>query len=92
MQFLICPASDEMIDATEDGELFQGKDGDEYMYSIDFDGETVLIEDTVGRKLPFDVEELDKLLFMLNRINNFVKNTNRMEQFLYAELVRGAST
>ncbi len=91
MKFLIVPASDDMIDATEDGDLFTGEDGNEYMYEIKFDGETVLITDTVGRNVPFDVSDIDKLMFILNRINNFVKSTSSLNQFLYDKLVEGAS-
>jgi len=91
MKFLICPASEDMINSTEDDELFTGKDGNEYMYSVEFDGETVLITDTVGRSVPFDVSDLDRLMFILNRINNFVKSTTSLNQFLYDKLVEGAS-
>jgi len=91
MKFLICPASEDMINATEEDDLFTGNDGNEYMYSVEFDGETVLITDTVGRMLPFDVSDLDRLMFILNRINNFVKSTTSLNQFLYDKLVEGAS-
>jgi len=91
MKFLICPASEDMINATEEDDLFTGNDGNEYMYSVEFDGETVLITDTVGRSVPFDVSDLDRLMFILNRINNFVKSTTSLNQFLYDKLVEGAS-
>jgi len=91
MKFLICPATDDMINATEEGELFTGKDGNEYMYEIEFDGDTVLITDTIGRNVPFDVTDIDKLMFILNRINNYVKSTTTLNQFLYDKLVEGAT-
>ncbi len=91
MKFLIVPADDDMINATDDGDLFTGTDGSEYLYEVNFDGDTVAITDTVGRMVPFDVSDLDKLMFILNRINNFVKSTASLNQFLYDKLVEGAS-
>lgn len=88
---MICPASDEIIDATEDGDLFTGGDGNEYLYQVDFDGDTVCITDTVGRLLPIDVAEIPNFLFILNRINSYVKNTESLNKFLYDKLVSGAS-
>ena len=91
MKFLICPASDEIIDATNDGDLFTGTDGTEYLYSVEFDGEQVMITDTVDRCIPIDVSELDNLMFILNRINNYVKSTVSLNTFLYEKLVQGAA-
>ena len=70
MKFLIVPASDDMISETNEGDLFTGEDGNEYMYSVDFDGETVCIADTVGRIMPIDISDLERFMFIFNRINN----------------------
>jgi len=91
MRFLIVPASDDMISETNDGDLFTGEDGNEYMYSVEFDGETVCITDTVGRIMPIDVSDLERFMFIFNRINNYVKSTHSLNQFLYDKLVQGAS-
>jgi hypothetical protein len=42
--------------------------------------------------IPIDVEELDSLMFILNRINNYVKNTDKLNEFLYQKLIEDAST
>ena len=92
MKFLICPASRDMIDATEQGDLFEDNKGKEYMYSLDFDGEMVTITDTVGRYVPIDVDDIDSFIFILSKINSYVKNTRSVSDFLYEKLIQGAST
>lgn len=91
MKFLICPASDELINATNDGELFEGTDGNEYCYAVEFKGDMILISDTINRSIPLDVSDLPSLINILNKINSYVKNTESLNKFLYERLIEGAS-
>lgn len=92
MKFLIAPATPSQMDTNGEYDLFEGKDGVFYNYCVEFDEDTVRISDTIGRMLPVGVEELDSLMFILNRINNFVKNTDKLNDFLFQKLIEGAST
>lgn len=92
MQFLICEASDEQLDTNGEYDLFKGDDGYFYNYEVEFDTDTVRIKDTIGRMVPIGVEELDSMVFILNRINNYVKSTKTLNEFLYQKLIQGAST
>jgi hypothetical protein len=92
MKFLICQASNDQMDNGGEYDLFKGKDGVFYNYEVEFDEDTVCISDTIGRMIPIDVEELDSLMFILNRINNYVKNTDKLNEFLYQKLIEDAST
>lgn len=92
MKFLICEATDEQLDNNGEFDLFKGEDGCFYNYEIDFDVDTVRITDTINRMVPIGVEELDIVLMILNRINNYVKSTETLNEFLYQKLIQGAST
>lgn len=92
MKFLINEATQDQRDTGGEYDLFKGGDGRFYNYSVEFDEGTVRIADTIGRMVPVGVKELDGLLMILNRINNFVKSTETLNEFLYQKLIQGAST
>ncbi len=91
MKFYICPADEDMINATEEDDLFTGGDGNEYMYEVNFDGDTVAIRDTVGRVLPLDIDDIPAVCFMLNKLYNYHNNMIKMDNFLYDKLIQGCS-
>ena len=91
MQFLINPVTTEQVGDCGTEGLFAGTDGYFYNYSIDFDEDTVRIEDSIGRMVPFDVTELDTLIKILTRINTYAKNSESVQKFLFSKLIQGAS-
>ena len=91
MQFLINPATTEQLNDCGTEGLFEGADGYFYNYSIGFDEDTVSIEDSIGRMVPFDVTELDTLIKILSRINTYVKNSESVQKYLFSKLIQDAS-
>lgn len=87
MEFYVRPADSEFEDEID---FFEGTNGTKYMYSIEYDGETVRIKDTVGRGLPLDTSDIPAICKMLQRIYNYEKNMEGMSEFLYKTLVSGA--
>ncbi len=90
MKFLICPASEDQLQDTTD--MFLGTDGYAYNYQVEyFPGDMVSIEDTVGRIMPLDIEELSGLINILTRINKF-ENATMYSNFLnMSDLLNGVS-
>ena len=91
MKFLICDASDLVYTCGEDA-FFKGQDGQYYNYQVEFGEDIIRISDGIGRMVPVGIEDLDSLIFILDRINSFVKNTESLNEYLYQKLIEGAST
>lgn len=91
MKFLICPASQDMLDYGDIGDLFQSKSGTLFNYTVEFlEDEMVTITDSVGRYVPLDIEEVSDLAKMLTRIANFQEDKAHMANLLMSQLTHGA--
>jgi hypothetical protein len=92
MKFLICPASQDMLDYGDVEDLFRNPaTGTYFNYSVEFlEDEMVTITDSVGRYVPLDIEEVRDLAKMLTRIANFQEDKAYMENLLMSQLTHGA--
>lgn len=80
--FLVGPVQDDLYKASNPDDFFTSKSGEDFLYRISYDGETVMLEDTCERSLPLDVEDLDQFIFILNKIRQYAKNTVSLQAFL----------
>lgn len=91
MKFLICPATPDQIQEG-DYDLFKGQDGASYNYSVEFfEDDMVTIRDSVGRYVPFEINEIKGFIKMLIRIDNYQTNKLRAQETLIGELLNGVS-
>ena len=91
MKFLISPASECQLENGEIEGLFVGQDRELYNISIEFDADGVRIMDSVDRMVPVDIEDLGSLIKVLTKIDQYVKNTESCNDYLYQKLIQGAS-
>jgi primosomal protein N'' len=92
MKFLVCSVPDDQIGSEGTEKLFKTSEGKLFTYQIEFDDNIVRLVDSIGRTFPVYVEELDSIIFTLARINNYVKNSEQLANFLYEKLVEGYSS
>ena len=91
MKFLICPASQDMLDYGDIGDLFQSKSGTLFNYTVEFlEDEMITITDSVGRYVPLDIEEVRGLADMLERIASYQEDKAHMSRLLVSQLTHGA--
>ena len=92
MKFLICPASQDMLDYGDVEDLFRNPaTGTYFNYSVEFlEDEMVTITDSVGRYVPLDIEEVRDLAKMLTRIANYQEDKAHMAAMLLDNLTYGA--
>lgn len=87
MKILVCPASPEIIEQCSEG-LFLSKEGKSYLYQVEYvEDEYVRITDSVGRVMPFDIDEITSIAEILGRINRFRSNTSFSNAVLVKQLM-----
>lgn len=92
MKFLICPASQDMLDYGDTDGLFLNKaTGSLFNYTVEFlEDEMVTITDSVGRYVPLDIEEVRGMANMLARIATYQEDKACMAAMLLDNLTYGA--
>lgn len=91
MKFLLAPATQTVLQFSDPADFFESADGSLFNYQVTFlEDEMVTIEDTLGRYLPLDIEEVDDLIEVLLRISKFQKWKAVMQAALFEELTSGA--
>lgn len=91
MKFLICPASQDMLDYGDIDDLFQSKAGTLFNYTVEFlEDEMITITDSVGRYVPLDIEEVRSMANMLTRIADYQEDKAHMAAMLLDNLTYGA--
>jgi hypothetical protein len=92
MKFLICPASQDLIDFCDEGDFFYSPNKTAFNFEVEFvEDEYIRINDTVGRTMPIDVSDLGDFIKILMRIDNYVQDKQDMQSILMAQLTHGAS-
>lgn len=92
MKFLICPASQDLLDFCDTDDFFYSPGGTAFNYTVEFvEDEYIRITDTVGRVMPIDINELQNFIEVLNRINNYTQDKAAMDAILISNLTYGAS-
>ena len=92
MKFLICPIKEEQsLEPLEDNYFKACSSDSYYQYEIELDEDTVRISDSIGRSVPVDISEIGAMAAMLNRIDNYVKNKEKVNEYLLQTLLSGAS-
>ena len=92
MKFLICPASQELLDFCDPEDFFFSPGKVAYNFEVEFiEDEYIRITDTVGRTMPIDLNDLGDFIRILTRIDNYTQDKQDMQDILMSQLCYGAS-
>ena len=92
MKFLICPASQDMLDFCDENDFFYSPNKTAFNFEVDFiEDEYIRISDTVGRTMPIDLDNLGDFIKILMRIDNYTQDKKDMQDILMSQLCYGAS-
>ena len=92
MKFLICPAAQDLIDFCDPEDFFYSPAKVAYNFQVEFiEDEMIRINDTVGRSMPIDVNDLTNFIQVLTRIRNYTEDKKDMQDILMSQLCYGAS-
>ena len=92
MKFLICPASQDLIDFCDESDFFYSPAKVAYNFEVEFyEDDMIRINDTVGRSMPIDVNDLTNFIQVLTRIRNYTEDKKDMQDILMSQLCHGAS-
>jgi hypothetical protein len=89
MNFLICPLSEEEVEAFDTPFDFQNN-GVLYNFKVEyFEDEAVVLKDNVGRILPMDITHLPDIIATLSRIYNYQFSKDAAITSLKENLIKG---
>ena len=92
MKFLICPAAEDLLQFCGEDEFFYSPSGVACNFEVEFiEDEMIRINDTVGRSMPIDINDLPSFIQILTRIDNFTQDKKDMKAILLSQLMYGAS-
>lgn len=85
MKFLFSPQPEDIVDGDE--ESWFNHEGKQYAYNVEFDDRLrslrlFYINDTCNRSIPFELEDLDRLIDALYKVKQYVDPIIRAEKLV----------